>query len=381
MDFDFNSDQYLLRDSVRSFLDEQWGPRKLRTAAGKFSSELWSGLCGLGLQTLLVPEEFDGAGLGFVDLALVLEEFGRALVPAPMADTLLASDIVARFGTPQQRASLLPQISAGACRIAFAHAQAGTGHSAAEVTLAAERSAGEWRLRGEKILVPGALEATHLLVSGRPPDGPAALFICEANDPGVSPRAHRAIDPDSLLGSIMFDGARAQPVGDAPDASALARLLETSPLAAALQMAGIGAAALDMAVAYARQRTQFDRPIGSFQAIKHKCADMLVALEGARSAAYYASWAVAEDDASLALAVSMAKAVSGDACRLICNDALQIHGGVGFTWDYDIHFYLKRGKLLEYAFGDASFHRERVASWVLGADAAKVGNAESAHAA
>lgn len=381
MDFDFNSDQYLLRDSVRSFLDEQWGPRKLRTAAGQFSSELWSGLCGLGLQTLLVPEEFDGAGLGFVDLALVLEEFGRALVPAPMVDTLLASDIVARFGTPRQRASLLPQISAGACRIAFAHAQAGIGHSAAEVTLAAERSAGDWRLRGEKILVPGALAATHLLVSARPDDGPAGLFICEAKDPGVSPRAHRAIDPESLLGSVTFDGARAQPVGDAPDASALARLLETSTLAAALQMAGIGAAALDMAVAYAKQRTQFDRPIGSFQAIKHKCADMLVALEGARSAAYYACWAVAEDDASLALAVAMAKAVSGDACRLICNDALQIHGGVGFTWDYDIHFYLKRGKLLEYAFGDASFHRERVASRVLGAGAAEVGNAESAHAA
>lgn len=381
MDFDFNSDQYLLRDSVRSFLDEQWGPRKLRTAAGQFSSELWSGLCGLGLQTLLVPEEFDGAGLGFVDLALVLEEFGRALVPAPMADTLLASDIFARFGTPRQRASLLPQISAGACRIAFAHAQAGIGHSAAEVTLAAERSAGDWRLRGEKILVPGALAATHLLVSARPDDGPAGLFICEAKDPGVSPRAHRAIDPESLLGSVTFDGARAQPVGDAPDASALARLLETSTLAAALQMAGIGAAALDMAVAYAKQRTQFDRPIGSFQAIKHKCADMLVALEGARSAAYYACWAVAEDDASLALAVAMAKAVSGDACRLICNDALQIHGGVGFTWDYDIHFYLKRGKLLEYAFGDASFHRERVASRVLGAGAAEVGNAESAHAA
>lgn len=383
MDFDFSSDQYLMRDSIRTFLDEQWGPRKLRTAAAKFSPELWSGLSRLGLQTLLVPEEFDGAGLGFVDLALVLEEFGRALVPAPMTDTLLASDIVSHFGTPEQRAGLLPRIAAGECRIAFAHAQAGSGHSAAEVTLVAEREGGEWRLRGEKILVPGAMAATHLLVSARPQTGPAGLFVCKVDDPGVSARAHRAIDPESLLGSVAFNGAKAHALGEVPDARALARLLETSTLAAALQMVGIGAAALDIAVAYAMQRTQFDRPIASFQAIKHKCADMLVALEGARAAAYYASWAAAEDDASLELAVSMAKAVCGDACRLICNDALQIHGGVGFTWDYDVHFYLKRGKLLEYTFGDASFHRERVAAVVLGAlaDSATVDNIATACAA
>ncbi len=363
MDFDFNSEQYQLRDSVRTFLDDQWGPRKLRAAPGTFSSELWRGLCELGLQTLLVPEAQGGAGLGFVDLALVLEEFGRALVPASMADTLLASDVIARFGTPGQRESLLPRIAAGECRIAFAHAQSGAGHQATEVTLAAERVAGgEWRLRGEKILVPGAGCATHLLVSAKPYGGSAGLFLCEANQRGVSTQAHRAVDADSLLGKVVFDGASAQPAGEGPDARALTHLLETSALAASLQMAGIAAAALDIAVAYAKQRTQFDRLIGSFQAIKHKCADMLVALEGARTAAYYAAWAVGEDDAALRLAVSMAKAVAGDACRAVCNDALQIHGGVGFTWDYDIHFYLKRGKLFEYAFGDAAIHRERVAT-------------------
>lgn len=369
MDFDFSSDQYMLRDSVRSFLDDQWGPRKLRAAAGQFSADLWRGLCGLGLQTLLIPETEGGAGLGFVDLALVLEEFGRALVPPPTVDTLLASEVIARFGTPQQRAALLPQIAAGNCRFAFAHSQAGAGHTADEVTLAAEHSSGLWRLRGEKILVPDALAATHLLVSAKPQHGAAGLFICEADAQGLARQAHRAMAADGLLGSVAFDGTRARALGDAPDPRALARLLETSTLAAALQLTGMGAAALDIAVAHALQRTQFDRPIGSFQAIKHKCADMLVALEGSRAAAYYGAWAVAEDHALLRLAVSMAKAVCGDACRLICNDALQIHGGVGFTWDYDIHFYLKRGKQLEYAFGDASFHRERVAELVLPADA------------
>ncbi len=365
MDFDFTAEQYLVRDSVRRFLADHWGPRKLRTAAGMFDPGLWTGLCGLGLQTLLVPENQGGAGLGLVDLALVLEEFGRALVPAPMADTILASDIISRFGTPQQQASLLAQISSGNCRVAFAHAEAGAGHTAPEVALAATSGTGEWRLHGRKILVPGAQAATHLLVSAKPQDGAAGLFICEAMNERISVQRHRAIDPDSMLCMVSFDSTLAQPIGVRPDARALARMLETNTLAASLQMVGIAAAALDIAVGYAKERTQFDRPIGSFQAIKHKCADMLVALEGARSAAYYGSWAAAEDDPALSLAVSMAKVVCGDACRLVCNDALQIHGGVGFTWEFDIHLFLKRGKLLEYAFGDASFHRERVASTVL----------------
>ena len=365
MDFDFNPDQYLLRDSVHSFLTDQWGPRKLRAAGGNFSPDLWNGLRGLGLQTLLVPDAFEGSGLGMVDFVLVLEEFGRALVPGPLADTVLASEIIARFGTPCQRSSLLPKIASGDCRIAFAHAQSGAGHTATEVTLQARHTDGEWRLFGQKILVPGAQSATHLLVSAKPDDGEAGLFICQVDGPAISIQSHRAVDPDSLLCRVAFDGTTAQPIGAIPDKRALARLLETSTLAAAIQMVGIAAASLDMAVAYAKQRTQFDRPIGAFQSIKHKFADMLSALESARSAAYYASWALAEDDSAAALAVSMAKATCGDACRLICNDALQIHGGVGFTWEYDVHFYLKRGKLLEYAFGDASFHRERVAHIVL----------------
>ena len=365
MDFDFSSDQYLLRDSVRSFLSDQWGPRKLRAAAGQDSPELWAGLSGLGLQTLLVPEPLDGAGLDWVDLVLVFEEFGRALVPGPMAETILAADVIARFGTPQQRAVLLPKIAAGDCRFAFAHAQTDAGHTAPEVELLAQPGAVGWRLQGKKILVPGAQAATHLLVSARAADGAPALYICETRQAGVSVRAHHAVDSASLLCQIQFNDADAQALSAEGEGRALAWLLEACTLAAAAQMVGVAAAALDIAVEYAKQRTQFDRPIGAFQAIKHKCADMLVALECARSAAYHASWALAEQDTSALLAVSMAKAACGDACRLVCNDALQIHGGVGFTWDFDIQLFLKRGKLHEYAFGDASFHRERVAQIVL----------------
>ena len=365
MNFDFTTDQYQLRDSVRRFLADRWGPKRLRVAASKFDPDLWKGLCDLGLQTLLVPEAEDGAGLSLVDVSLILEEFGRALVPGPMVDTILASDIVARFGTPAQKASLLPAIASGACRVAFAHAEAGVGHIAQDVALEAINVAGEWRLQGRKILVPAAQAATLLIVSAKTGSGPAGLFICDATSEHIAIEPHRAIDPDSLLCQVNFNGAIAQLIGASSGTGPLGRMLETSALAAATQMVGIAAAALDIAVAYAKQRTQFDRPIGSFQAIKHKCADMLVAVESARSSVYYASWAVAEDDPVLPLAVSMAKAACGDACRLVCNDALQIHGGVGFTWEYDIHLYLKRGKLFEYAFGDASLHRERVASIVL----------------
>jgi alkylation response protein AidB-like acyl-CoA dehydrogenase len=365
MNFDFTTDQYQLRDSVRRFLADRWGPKKLRAAAGKFDSNLWLGLCDLGLQTLLVPEADDGAGLSLVDVSLIFEEFGRALVPGPMVDTILASDIVARFGTSAQKKSLLPAIASGTCRVAFAHAEAGGGHTAQDVALEAINVAGDWRLQGRKILVPAAQTATIFIVSAKAGSGSAGLFICDATSEQIAIEPHRALDPDSLLCQVNFTGASAQLIGTSCGNSSLERMLETSALAAATQMVGIAAEALDIAVAYAKQRTQFDRPIGSFQAIKHKCADMLVAVESARSSVYYASWAVAEDDPVLPLAVSMAKAACGDACRLVCNDALQIHGGVGFTWDYDIHFYLKRGKLFEYAFGDASFHRERLASIVL----------------
>jgi alkylation response protein AidB-like acyl-CoA dehydrogenase len=363
MNFDFSSDQYMLRDSVRRYLSDAWGPRKVRAALGAYSPELWRGLCELGLQTLMVPEAHGGAGLGLVDVSLVFEEFGTSLVPAPMAETILASHVIDRYGSKVQCGEWLPLIVEGQGRFALAHAEPGMGYTAADVQLRARRQKDTWTLEGKKILVAGASAATHFLVSARDDSGTVRLFVCGSAKELVSVRAHRAMDSSALLCEVDFALAVAQPLGESDGAQALAYLLDCAAFSAAIQMTGISGAALDLAVDYAKQRVQFDKPIGSFQAIKHKCADMLVALEGARSTAYYAAWGLGQDEQ--ALAVSMAKATAGDACRLICNEALQIHGGVGFTWDFDIHFYLKRGKLLEYSFGDAAFHRERIASLVL----------------
>jgi alkylation response protein AidB-like acyl-CoA dehydrogenase len=365
MNFDFSEDQYLLRDSVRGYLSDHWGTARLRAAGGQFDPKLWQGLCDLGLQTLLVPEAFGGAGLGMEDAVLSFEEFGRALVPGPMADTILVSEIIARFGSDAARAEFLPAIAAGTARLGFAHAEPDSGRDPEQVTAVALRCADGWRLRGRKILVPAADAATALAVSARLPDGTPGLFLCSLMAPGVRVARNLAIDPDSMCCRVDLEDAVAICLGEAAPAAALARLVATSTVAASAQMIGIAGVALDMAVAYAKQRTQFDRPIGAFQAIKHKCADMLMAIETARSAAYYAAWAVATDDPGLALSVSVAKAASGDACRLVCNDCLQIHGGVGFTWAFDVHLLLKRGKLLEYVVGDANWHRERVARLIL----------------
>lgn len=365
MNFDFSEDQYLLRDSVRGYLSGHWGAAHLRAAGAQFDPKLWQGLCGLGLQTLMVPEVFGGSGLGMVDAVLSFEEFGRALVPGPMVDTILISEIIARFGSDAAQAEFLPEIAAGTARLAFAHAEPDSGRNQDRVSAVALRGADGWCLRGRKILVPAAEAATAFVVSARLPDGTCGLFLCSSTAPGVRVARNIAIDPDSMCCRIDLEDAVATCLGEAAPATALQRLLATAAVAASAQMIGIAGAALDMAVAYARQRTQFDRPIGAFQAIKHKCADMLMATETARSAAYYAAWAAATDDPGLDLAVSVAKAACGEACRLVCNNCLQIHGGVGFTWAFDVHLLLKRGKLLECGFGDAHWHRERVARLIL----------------
>ena len=363
MDFDFNSDQYMLRDSVRRFLDDQAGPAQVRGSGAAFDAQLWQGLCELGLPSLLVPEAHEGTGLGLLDAALLWEDMGRALLPAPLIQTMVVSDTLVRQASAEQAAQWLPALARGQARWSWAQHEADRDPSWLQVQA---RPQGQgWQLNGQKMLVPAAASATHLLVSARGSDGQPGLYVCEAGAAGLTIAPHHSIDDHSGLCKVSFAATPAQPL--AGGAQALERLLHVSALAASLQMVGVATAAMDLALDYAKQRTQFGQVIGAFQAIKHKFADMLVALEGARSCAYHAAWALADEDSSAAVAVSMAKAASSDMCRLVCNEALQIHGGVGFTHAFDVHWYMRRGKYLEHAFGDASWHRERVAASLLDA--------------
>ncbi len=374
MNFDFGADQYAMRDSVHSFLADQWSTGKLRALADGdgFDAALWQGLTGIGLPAMLLPEAHGGLGLSFVDLALVLEEFGRALVPGPLVETTLAADVVARFGTPQQQATLLPAIAEGACRVVPAVTEAGSDGEHGLPMSRLTKTADGFVLNGRKILVPYAGTADRLLVSVRFDEADeAGLVLVDPSAPGVTRRSHTLFDFASRADEVVFASvplAATSVLGGSPSSAALQRLLDAGAAASALQLTGIAGQMLDMAVDYIGQRVQFGRPIGAFQALKHRCADMLVQVETSRTAAYYASWAMSSGTAEeAAKAVSMAKAFCGDAARSVCNEAIQLHGGVGFAWELDLHLYLRRAKSLEYAFGDASVHRERVLAAALAA--------------
>ena len=373
MNFDFNPQQYEFRDAFASYLGEQYTLDRHRAAVTEptIHATLWDGLAELGLFGMLVPEAQGGLGLGFVDLALPLEELGKALVPAVFFDTLVATDLIVRYGTASQRDRLLPALAAGKMKIAIAATEIAGGFGPEETATAAVPADAGWRLTGTKILVPHAAADDLLLVVVRfQPGGELGLVLLEAGRSGISTCAESTFDLVCRFDEVGFDGVAlhsADVLGGAASPAAVARLMDVGAAVAAIQMTGIAGRTLDISVTYASQRTQFGKPIGSFQAIKHRCADMAVSADAARTAAYYAGWAIAEDAADRIRACSIAKSFCGDAARFVCNEGIQVHGGMGFTWELGLHHYLRRAKVLEYSWGDASYHRERVIAETLSA--------------
>jgi alkylation response protein AidB-like acyl-CoA dehydrogenase len=366
MDFDFSQEQYMFQEATRAVLNQNYDLGRLRKLldGDGFDQDLWARLTETGAFSMLVPEQYGGMGMSFVDLALVLEEYGRALVPAPVVETIAATDVIVRFGTEEQKERLLPQIREGKVKIVPAITETEAGYDPADIAVTAVPLGNGWSVSGIKILVPHAATADLILLAARfGAEGPLGLILMENDRKGVSLREHSTLDPSSRFHQLELDGmaiVRDDIVGGEPSAASVNRLLDVSGGVAAMIMTGISGKVLDSAVAYAMQRTQFGKPIGSFQAIKHRCADMAVAIDVSRSAAYYAAWALAEEAPDRAKAVSMAKSYCGEASRFVCNEGIQIHGGIGFTWELGLHFYVRRAKILEYAYGDAAYHRERV---------------------
>lgn len=327
--------------------------------------DVWRALTDLGLFALLVPERHDGVGLSLVDLALAVEALGAGLAPPAVVMTLAATDVILRHGTDRQNRALLPRIAAGELKVAIALLEAESGYDAVGM----QTAIGGGTLRGEKILVADAAGADLLLVVATGEDGPAIVMV-DPKAPGVSISAHDDLDPTSGHCAIRFDRtplADDAVLGAAAPGRAVDRLLDVATTMHAGVLIGIAARMLDAAVDYAKTRVQFGQPIGAFQAIKHRCADMAVAVEAGRSAAYYAFWAVAEDAPDRARAASMAKAYCGDVSRHVCNETIQVHGGMGFTWELGLHRYLRRSKVIEQAFGDAAWHNERILASTLSA--------------
>jgi alkylation response protein AidB-like acyl-CoA dehydrogenase len=371
MDFDFSKDQYMARDAARQFLGERLPSTRLRqivaTDSG-FDPALWRGLVELGWTSVLVPEEHGGLGLGFLDLALLLEESGRALVPAPVVETAVMLPIALGFAEPVPRGRWLPRIASGEAIGTVALGGREGLPLPGGLGVRARRDGSAFVLDGEALPVAFGAIADVVLVAARTNGGShdVALFLVERGAPGLAWEPFAGLDATTRLGVMKLAGVRVPVEGliGQPGTAwpVIERMLTAARTALALQAVGGAGRALEMAVEYAKVRQQFGKPIGTFQAIKHRCAEMLVGYETTRSGAWYAAWAVGTGAPDAAVASAMAKALATEAFRSITAEAIQVHGGIGFTWEHDLHFYFKRAKYLEFALGTPAECREAVAA-------------------
>ncbi len=374
MDFGFSEEQDMLRESVREFLAGECPMtyvRQMMDDEKGFSDEQWRKMAELGWTGLIVPEEYGGAGLSLVDMVVVLEEMGKVVMPGPFyASTILGGVALDLGGSDEQKQRYLAAMATGEKVATLAHVEESGRWDAKGIALPAAKDGAGYRLRGTKLFVQDAHNADLLVVAARTSgeaESGVTLFLVEAGD-GVSTRVLKTMDQTRKLCEVELDVAvGADAVLGEVDAGwpLLEGIVARAKVGVCAEMCGGAQRVLDMSVEYAKVREQFGKPIGSFQAIQHKCADMMVQVESAKSATYYAAWAVANDVPEAHLAACMAKAYCSDAYREVSGEGIQIHGGIGFTWEHDMHLYFKRAKGSEVTFGDATWNRELVAQVVL----------------
>jgi alkylation response protein AidB-like acyl-CoA dehydrogenase len=365
MYFDLTDEQQAIKSTAHDFLASRFKSERLREIAASddgFDVAGWTEMAELGWTGLAVPEEWGGQGLGIVELAVLFEEMGYALAPSPLFSNTIAGLALTLCGSDDLRERYLRPLAAGEVRGTPALWDAGSPATPGGFTMEAKPDGDGVILDGEKILVPDAASADFFLVASS--DGKRHLV--ERGADGLTVTAEPAIDPTRRFSSVRFDGVRVAAADTLPGAEAdyypvFFRLC----VALAAESTGIAQRTMEMAVAYAKDRQQFGRPIGAYQAVSHRCAQMLLETENARSAVYGAAWAADAEPESLPLAASTAKAYASDAGWRVPDASIQVHGGIGFTWEHDLHFFLKRGRSNAAIFGDAKWHRERVADAVL----------------
>ncbi|MBM4264998.1 MAG: acyl-CoA dehydrogenase [Deltaproteobacteria bacterium] len=366
MHFTFTEEHEELRRTVRRFLeqrsDEQAVRRAMETERG-YDDDVWSQMAGqMGLQGLIVPAEHGGAGLGWVEMMVVLEEMGRSLLCAPYLSTaVLAAGALVEAGSEEARSEILPGIASGETIATLAFVDDGRGWDVADVQMQATKDGDGWKLSGVKNFVLDGHTADVILVVARGPDG-LSLFRVDAGAAGLERALLPTLDLTRKLARVSFSSTPAKRVGASGDlTSQLRRVLDLAVVGLVAEQVGGAQRCLEMSTEYARTRLQFGRPIGSFQAIKHRCADMLVSVEFAKSAAYNAGFTAAEGDGDLASAAHIAKSYCSEAYFHAAADNIQIHGGMGFTWEHPAHLYFKRAKSSSVLFGDPMQHREQLA--------------------
>jgi alkylation response protein AidB-like acyl-CoA dehydrogenase len=370
MNLGVTTEQRELRESVRRFLTERAPLTRVRelmeTAAGT-DPDVWrQASAQLGLPGIAVPEEYGGAGFSFAEQAIVLEELGAALFTGPyLASAVLAAAALLASDDEEAMKDLLPGIAAGETVATLAFTEDGGSWDPASIRLAATKTTENgWRLNGHKSFVLDGHSADLILaVAATETDGQLSLFAVTSTAEGLTRRALPTLDQTRKLARLSFNHTPARLVGEPGAArAALDHALDVAAVALAAEQLGGAQRALDMAVAYAKVRQQFGRPIGSFQAIKHRCADLLLEVESLRSAVGYAAAAVAAGSTEVPVLAPLLKAYASDVYSHVAGENIQIHGGIGFTWEHDAHLYLKRAKASELFLGDASYHRERLAT-------------------
>ena len=327
MNFDFSDDQQAIKRTAKDFLADRFKPERVRelAEAGEYDDGAWKEMCELGWPGIFIPEDHGGQELGTVELVILMEELGYSLAPVPFMSNAATGLLLLHSGTDEQRQRWLPGIASGEARGALGIAR-----------------------DGEAALVPDA-EGAEVIVLLEGDSG----TVVEASNADIEPLD--TIDATRRFARVRADGGEALAGSNCPGGDRVATAI-------AAEITGVAQRAMEMAVDYARERKQFDRPIGAYQAVSHACADMLLQVEGARSASYYAAWTAESEPETLPLASAMAKAWASDAGWKVTASALQVHGGIGFTWEHDLHFFLKRAKVDGILFGSAREHRERVAA-------------------
>ncbi len=369
MDLGLSEEQELLKNAARDFLEKECPEtlvREMEEDEKGYSPELWKKMAEQGWQGLLIPDQYGGAGFGFLDLIILIEEFGRALVPGPFISTQVGGVLpLLEGGTEQQKKYALPQIASGNAIWTLAYTEPSARFDTEGVALEVKEDGNDLVLNGTKLFIRDANVADYFTVVGRTPgtkgDDGITLVIVNAKTAGISQTQLKTIAADKQA-EVTFENVRVPKASIIPGGAAtLKKVQRKATVIECAYLVGLAQMDFEISVQYAKDRIQFGRPIGSFQAIQHKAADMVTDVDGARFIMYRAAWSVDEDEADADLNVHMAKAWCSEATRRVVAHGQQIHGGIGFTKDYKVQLYFRRQKAAELAWGDADYHRELVA--------------------
>lgn len=361
MNFDFDDDQKALKEQANRFLKDQCGPavpRRILESDEPYAKELWDGMVEMGWTATVIPEEFGGIGYGYLELCVMAEEVGRVLAPVPFSSSVyLATEAILAGGSDAQKQALLPKLAAGESIGTFALSEGPRAATAASLTTTFK----DGKLDGTKIPVPDGDVADLAIVAAKDSGGAVTLVCVDLTGSGVTRETVSTVDPTRSHAKITFSGAAAEPLGAAGDGwEATQKLLNRAAVLVAFEQVGGADACVAMARNFSVERYAFARPIGSFQAIKHRLADMYVKTELARSNAYYGAWALSTDAPELALAAASARVSANDAFHYASKENIQVHGGMGFTWEHDCHLFYRRSKLLSLTLGSSIAWKDKL---------------------